>query len=184
MVVQAEAARRLLRRHPEQAEGALRTVSATGSEALTELQHLLGVLGDGERGPALEPTPGLGDLDTLVGRVQAAGLLVELHLEGDVRSLPRGLDLTAYRIVQEALTNVLKHAGTGRADVRLRYTDDWLGIEVTDTGRAAAPPSNGTGRGLVGMRERVSAYGGELQAGPRSEGGFGVRVRLPLEVAG
>ena len=184
MVVQAEAARRMLRRSPEQAEGALRTVSATGSEALSELQHLLGVLGEGGPPPALEPTPGLRDLDTLIERVQAAGLLVELRLDGDVRSLPRGLDLTAYRIVQEALTNVLKHAGTSRVDVRLRYADDCLGIEVTDAGRAPALPSNGPGRGLLGMRERVAAYGGELEAGPRPEGGFGVRVRLPLEVAG
>jgi signal transduction histidine kinase len=183
MVVQAEAARRVLRRHPDQAEEALRTVSLNGSEALSELQHLLGVLGDDEKQPELEPAPGLGELDALVERVQSAGLVVELHLDGEVRSLSRGLDLTAYRIVQEALTNVLKHAGTARAEVRLLYDDDCLGIEVTDAGRASAKP-NGTGRGLVGMRERVAAYGGELQTGPRSEGGYAVRARLPLELAG
>jgi signal transduction histidine kinase len=182
MVVQAEAARRMLRRRPEQAEQALRTISATGSEALSELQHLLGVLGNEESQPELEPAPGLRDLDALVERVQAAGLLVELRLDGEVRSLPRGLDLTAYRIVQEALTNVLKHAGTSRAEVRLGYADDSLEIEVTDAGRAPARP-NGAGRGLVGMRERVAAYGGELETGPRSEGGYAVSVRLPLELA-
>jgi signal transduction histidine kinase len=183
MVVQAEAARRLLRRRPDQAEEALRTVSATGSEALAELQHLLGVLGDGERTAELEPAPGLRDLDSLVRRLQAAGLLVELHLDGEVRSLPRGVDLTAYRIVQEALTNVLKHAGTSRAEVRLRFAGDSLGIEVTDAGRAPAA-ADGGGRGLVGMRQRVAAYGGQLESGPRSEGGYAVRVRLPLELAG
>jgi len=183
MVVQAEAARRMLRRRPDQAEEALRTVSASGSEALAELQHVLGVLGDGERRAELEPAPGLGDLDPLVRRLQAAGLVVELHLDGEVRSLPRGLDVTAYRIVQEALTNVLKHARTSRAEVRLRFAGDSLGIEVTDAGRAPAAPDGG-GRGLVGMRQRVAAYGGELETGPRSGGGYAVRVRLPLELAG
>ena len=183
MVVQAEAARRTLRRRPDESEEALRTVSATGSEALNELQHLLGVLaGDASR-PELEPAPGLRDLGSLVERVRAAGLLVELHLDGEVRSLPRGLDLTAYRVVQEALTNVLKHAGTSQAVVRIRYAGDGLIIEVTDTGRVPAQP-NGTGRGLVGMRERVAAYGGELETGPRSDGGYAVLARLPLEMRG
>jgi signal transduction histidine kinase len=181
MVVQAEAARRVLRSQPEQAEEALRTVSATGTEALTELQHLLGVLAAGDDRPELEPAPGLGDLDALVERVGGAGLVVELHLDGDVRPLPRGLDLTAYRIVQEALTNVLKHAGTARAEVRIRYANDGLGIEVTDAGRSPAG-ATGSGRGLVGMRERVAAYGGELETGPRTEGGYAVRARLPLAV--
>ncbi len=183
MVVQTEAARRMLRRRPDEAEAALRTVSSTGSEALSELQHLLGVLAGDVNQAALEPAPGLGDLDALVERVRAAGLLVAVHLDGELRPLPRGLDLTAYRIVQEALTNVLKHAGTSRATVCLRFDGDCLGIEVTDTGRGVSG-SNGTGRGLVGMRERVAAYGGELQAGPRPEGGYTVRARLPLEVAG
>jgi signal transduction histidine kinase len=181
MVVQAEAARRVMRRQPDQAEEALRTVSATGTEALTELQHLLGVLAADEDRPELEPAPGLGDLDALVERVQGAGLVVELHLDGEVRPLPRGLDLTAYRIVQEALTNVLKHAGTARAEVRIRYADDGLGIEVTDAGRTRGRAA-GSGRGLVGMRERVAAYGGELETGPRTEGGYAVRARLPLAV--
>ena len=179
MVVQAEAARRLLRRRPEQAEEALRTVSATGTEALGELQHLLGILGSEDRS-ALEPAPGLGDLNGLLERLQSSGVAVEMRLEGEARSLPRGLDLTAYRIIQEALTNVLKHAGAARAEVRLRYSDDSLGIEVTDSGRAAARHSGSGGRGLVGMRERVAAYGGELETGPRAQGGFAVRARLPL----
>jgi signal transduction histidine kinase len=110
-------------------------------------------------------------------------LLVAVHLDGEVRPAARGLDLTAYRVMQEALTNVPKHAGTSRATVCLRFEGDRLGIEVTDTGRGASG-SNGTGRGLVGMRERVAASSGELQAGPRSEGGYAVRARLPLEAAG
>jgi signal transduction histidine kinase len=184
MVVQSEAARRLLRRRPDQAEAALRTVSATGAEALIELRHVLGLLA-GEGGELeLEPTPRLDDLDALVERVRSAGLVVELHLDGEPRALPRGLDLAAYRIVQEALTNVLKHAGTSRAEVRLRYADDSLSIDVTDAGRSpVVTPAEGAGRGLVGMRERVAAYGGELEAGPRSEGGYAVRARLPLELA-
>jgi signal transduction histidine kinase len=182
MVVQAEAARRLVRRRPEQAEEALRTVSSTGAEALTELQHLLGVIGGDERQPELEPAPGLRDLDALVARMRAAGVLVELRVDGPAPSLSRGLDLTAYRIVQEALTNVLKHAGVARATVHLSYGDDRVAIEVADNGRGARP--NGSGRGLVGMRERVTAYGGELEAGPRSGGGYAVRVALPLETAG
>jgi len=182
MVVQAEAARRMLRRRPEQAEEALRVVSTTGSEALGELQHLLGVLAPGASEPELEPAPGLRDLGALVDRVRAAGLLVELHLDGEVRTLPRGLDLTAYRIVQEALTNVLKHAAASRAEVRLRFADTCLGIEVTDAGQTPAG-HNGNGRGLLGMRERVAAYGGEIEAGRRAGGGYAVRVRLPLELA-
>ena len=182
MVVQAEAARRVLRRRPDQAEEALRTVSSAGSEALTELQHLLGVLAGDESRSELEPAPGLGDLGALLERVRSAGLLVEFHLDGDVRPLPRGLDLTAYRIVQESLTNVLKHAGTARAEVRLRYADGDLDIEVTDAGRPPARAAGG-GRGLVGMRERVAAYGGELVTGPRAGGGYAVRARLPLEAA-
>jgi signal transduction histidine kinase len=179
MVVQAEAARRLLRRRPEQAEEALRTVSGTGTEALEELQHLLGVLGSDDT-PALEPAPGLRDLDGLLERLQRSGVAVEIRLEGEARSLPRGLDLTAYRIIQEALTNVLKHAGAARAEVRLRYSDDSLGIEVTDSGKSAIRANGAGGRGLVGMRERVAAYGGELEAGPVAQGGFAIRARLPL----
>jgi signal transduction histidine kinase len=182
MVVQAEAARRVLRREPALAEEALRTVSATGSEALGELRHLLGVLADGEAGPELEPAPGLRDLDALVERVRSAGVDVEVRLDGEIRTLPRGLDLTAYRIVQEALTNVLKHAGATRAAVRLRFAPEALGIEVTDAGRSQVRAEGaGGGRGLPGMRARVAAYGGDLETGPGAEGGYAVRVRLPLE---
>jgi signal transduction histidine kinase len=182
MVVQAEGARKIMRRAPDQAEEALRTVSAAGSEALGELRHLLGVLADDTKRSQLEPAPGLADLAALVRRVEAAGLLVELHLDGEVRPLARGLELTAYRIVQEALTNVLKHAAASRAVVRLLFADDSLHIEVTDAGRGR-PQSNGTGRGLVGMRERVTAYGGELRVGPRPGGGYAVSARLPLGTA-
>ncbi len=181
MVVQAEAARKLVRKRPEDAEGALRSVTTTGSEALNELKHLLGLLGDGEQ-PDLEPTPGLRDLDTLLARMRAAGVQVELRVEGDVQPLSRGSELTAYRIVQEALTNVLKHAAGAHADVWLRYDDQGLEIEVDDVGQAAAHPNAG-GRGLIGMHQRVEAYGGKLQAGPRRDGGYSVHARLPLETS-
>lgn len=179
MVVQAEAARKLLRKRPEDAEEALRMVSTTGSEALNELKHLLGLLGDGER-PNLEPAPGLRDLDAMLTRLHSAGLRVDLRVDGDMQPLPRGIDLTAYRVVQEALTNVLKHASGSGAQVWLRYGDQRLEIEVDDLGQPAANSSS-DGRGLIGMRQRVEAYGGDLEAGPRRDGGYSVRVRLPLE---
>jgi signal transduction histidine kinase len=139
----------------------------------------VGVLREGDEEIGLAPQPSLADVERLVGQVRAAGLPVALHVEGKPRQLPLGVDLSAYRVVQEALTNALKHAGAARAEVLLRYGADALELEVRDDGRGSKNGHSG-GHGLVGMRERVTVFGGEFDAGPRPEGGFGVRVRLPL----
>ena len=179
MTVQAEAAQRVMSKQPEAAVEAMRAVSASGHQTLAELRRLLGLLGEHET-DSLGPQPGLAEVPSLVDRVRSAGLPVELHLEGEPRSLPPGLDLTAYRVVQEALTNALKHSGHAQTKVVIRYGEEDIRIEVQDVGRpgwrASAP---GGGRGLVGMRERVAMYGGEMEASPEPRG-FGVRVRLPL----
>jgi signal transduction histidine kinase len=177
MVVQAAAAGDIFDSQPAKAREALASIENTGREALTELRRLLGaVRTDGTK----VPQPGLGRLPALIDQVRAAGLHVELTTEGDERQLPLGIDLSAYRIVQEALTNTLKHADARRAEVVLRYADDELAIDVTDDGRATA--TNGdAGHGLIGMRERVSLYDGDLTAGPRPEGGFAISARFPLE---
>jgi signal transduction histidine kinase len=177
MVVQAAAAGDVFDSQPAKAREALASIEHTGREALTELRRLLGAVRtqDGK-----VPQPGLGRLPALVDQVRAAGLQVELTTEGNQRQLPLGIDLSAYRIVQEALTNTLKHARARRAEVVLRYSDDELAIDVVDDGRGTT--SNGdAGHGLIGMRERVSLYEGELTAGPRPEGGFAVSARFPLE---
>jgi signal transduction histidine kinase len=180
MIIHAEAARRLLTRSPAGAAEALQTVSVTGSDALGELQHLLRVLDADDGQGELEPAPTLSTLERLLARMRAAEVQVELHRAGRPRPLPRGLELTAYRIVQEALTNVLKHGGGARAEVHLNYGPDYLRVEVVDDGRAASLAVDARGRGLLGMRERVAAYGGELETGPRPEGGYAVRAWLPL----
>ena len=181
MVVQAEAAEAMLDVDPDRARRALSSVQETGRSALGELRRMLGVLRemDGSGAP-LAPQPGLGGLDELVESVRAAGLLVSVRVDGRPRPLPAGVDLSAYRIVQEGLTNALKHAGPARADVLVRYGDRELEVGVSDDGRGHDPRANGGGHGLVGMRERVALYGGELEAGPRPEGGFRLRARLPL----
>jgi signal transduction histidine kinase len=184
MIVQAEAARRLLASKPDRAAEALLAISATGNEALAELRHLLAVLADGDGREEVEPEAGLAWLESLLERMRALGMAVELHRRGEPWPLQRGLDVTAYRIIQEALTNVLKHAGHTKADVRLDYAPDHLAIEVADRGPATYLPDENAGRGLMGMRERVAAYGGELDAGPRPGGGFRVRALLPLHKDG
>ena len=198
MIVQAGAARQVLAADPAEATAALLAVEASGRAAMTELRHLLGLLSpsgtgevpalDGaEAGQDLSPQPGLGQLQPLIDRVNAAGLPVELQVGGVPRVLPPGLDLAAYRVVQEALTNVLKHAGKPRTTVRLGYREAELMVEVADAGRpipAAGPAVNtvpGAGRGLLGLRERLALYGGELDAGPRPGGGWLVRARLPVD---
>jgi signal transduction histidine kinase len=184
MVVQAGAARRLLGRQPERAAEALLSVESNGREALAELRRMLGVLTDEDgTAPALAPQPGLGQLDVLVERVGAAGLPVEVRVQGSPRPLPPGLDLTAYRIVQEALTNALKYAKGAQTEVVVEFGDGELKLEVRNAGGDLLPANAGSGRGLLGMRERVSVYGGELEAGGRPEGGFAVRARLPLQPA-
>ena len=178
MVVQAGAERRTLNESHEPTREVLHTIEQVGRAALTEMRRLVGML-RGESGDPLAPQPGLDDLATLVDQVRDAGLPVELSVEGDRRELPVGIELSAFRIVQEALTNALKHAGDARASVRVRYGGDSLELEIIDDG-AGATDSTGGGHGLVGMRERVTLYGGRFDAGRRSTGGFAVRVLLPI----
>jgi len=179
MVLQARGGRRVIDAEPADAREAFATIERTGHHALEEMRRLLGMLRRSDEELALAPQPSLKQLDTLVAQVQAAGLPVEVTVEGEPRELPPGVDLSAYRIVQEALTNALKHAGPARARVLLRYCPDDLELEIADDGPGTGDGS-GSGQGLIGMRERVSVYGGELQAGRRPESGYALRARLPL----
>jgi signal transduction histidine kinase len=158
-------------------------IEATGQQALGELRRLLGLLRRNGDEAALGPQPGLRHVNDLVATVREAGLSVTLAVEGEPAVVPPGVDLSAYRIVQEALTNALKHAGRTRARVTIRYLARELDIEVTDDG-AGAEPSRDGGHGLAGMRERVNVYGGSLVAGNRPEGGYALRARLPIERPG
>ena len=184
MTVQAGGVRRLL--HPDQTREreALETIEATGRQALADMRRMLGVLRDANEQPALlTPQPGIGSLGALIQQVREAGLTVEYRVQGEPTPLPAGVDLSAYRIVQEALTNVLKHAGHGRAEVRVRY-GDVLELEITTDGRFDGNGgAESGGHGLVGMRERAALFGGTLEAGPRSTGGYAVRARLPVRDA-
>ncbi len=182
MVVQAGAARTVLDRSPDEALTSLGTVERTGREALGELRRVLGMLRPEEEAPELSPQPGLSTgLGDLVERARRAGLPVELHVDGTPRPLATGIDLTAYRIVQEALTNTLKHAGPAHARVDVRWGEDELRLEVRDTGNGPGRTvdETGAGLGLVGMRERVALAGGRLDTGPARGGGFRVRAVLP-----
>ena len=207
MVVQAEAGPVAVERDPARAAGAFDAIAATGRQALVEMRRLLGVLrGDGDQPPSLAPQPGLAQVPSLVEQVGRAGLRVELVVEGDQGPLPAGVDLSAYRIVQEALTNAVKHAGPGRARVLVRYGERDLEVQIRNQaaeasgdgvesaagdgvhsalGRRPADSdrqirrSGRPGSGLVGMRERVNLFGGELHAGPHPDGGFVVDARLP-----
>ena len=180
MTVQAGAVRRLLTPDQQREREALMTVEETGRKALTEMRRLLGVLKQGEAPAPLSPQPGLATLDALLVQVRDAGLPVELAVEGDPVELPPGVDLSAYRIVQEALTNALKYAGPARAWVLVRYGEKDVTLEIANDGTSDSASGNGGGHGLVGMRERVAVYGGELESGPRAGGGFAVRARLPI----
>lgn len=182
MLVQAGAARHVLRDSYELADESLLSVESAGRDALQELRHLLELLHDDAHEPTLTPQPGVAEVSALVERMTAAGQPVELTIRGKARPLPPGLGLAVYRILQEALTNALKHARGAPTAVRIDYGQGDLRLEVLDEGAAPASPhsATGTARGLVGMRERVSVYRGELEAGPRPEGGFAVRARLPL----
>jgi signal transduction histidine kinase len=211
MVVQAGAARRTLATSPGQATTALGQIESTGRQALVEMRRLLGLLrdGDGDRDDAaLAPQPGLAHLESLAEAAREAGLPVEVEVEGEPRPLPAGVDLSAYRIVQEALTNSLKHAGRARARVRVCYGREALEVQVLDDGTGLpvqardggaglavvrlrpggllevtdpVAPAAGGGNGLIGMRERVAMFGGSLEAGPRPGGGYRVAARLPLD---
>ena len=182
MVIQAGAGRRTLASDRGLAERAFQTIESTGREALEELDRLLGILRTEEDEPDLPPQPGLEQLRALAGRFEDAGLPVELSIEGDEVPLPRSLDQSAYRIIQEALTNALRHAGDTIAHVAVRYRTDRLELEVANDshGNRRPPDHTGGGRGLIGIQERVALFGGELEAGPSAGGGFVVRCRLPL----
>ncbi|HSK36929.1 MAG TPA: sensor histidine kinase, partial [Actinomycetota bacterium] len=197
--VQAGVAAHLLERRPDKAADSLAAIRQASDEALGELHALLGVLrqgdGDGGRAP-LAPAPGLAELDALVAQAAGAGVEVTVSLEGEPRRLPPAVDLACYRVVQESLTNVVRHAGASRAEVTVSHHGDQVVVEVTDDGRAgpggvrggrAGPTAGsgngdgaGSGQGIMGMRERARALGGSLEAGPRPGGGFRVQAVLPV----
>ena len=180
MVVQAEAAEELLGRSPEAAVAPIHRVQETGRQALAEMRRLLGVLRAADAGPAeTTPQPSLRRVPELVREAADVGLRVDVAVEGEPADLPPGLELAAYRIVQEALTNTRRHARATSACVRLAYSPEALRIEVTDDGRN--PPADRTGHGLIGMRERAALYGGTLTAGAAADGGFRVVAVLPRE---
>jgi signal transduction histidine kinase len=184
IAVQTQAVRRRLRTDQEREVSDLRAVETAARQAMAEMRRLFGMLrADGER-PPLSPQPGLDQLPRLLQRTRAAHLPVELQVEGEPVPLPPGVDLTAYRIVQEGLTNALKHSGAATVTVVLRYCGKALEVRVDDDGQGQLPATDGVGHGLVGMRERVALYGGSLDAGPRPTGGFGVRATLPLGEGG
>jgi signal transduction histidine kinase len=178
MVVQAGGARRILEHDPARAVEAGAEIERVGRDALLEMRRLLGALHPREGGPAMAPQPSMADVPALLDRARAAGLPVELHEEGDRRELAAGMDLALYRILQEALTNSLKHSGPAPTDVRLCWHPDAVELFVVDDG----PRGNGfvEAQGLIGMRERVRLYGGELACTRRPEGGFRVHARLPF----
>ena len=186
MTVQAAGALRMLDRDPGRSREALAAIEANGRSALAEMRRIVGVLrgptGDGADASKRSPQPGLGELPELIDQLGSAGLKVTVTVAGQERALPLGIDLTAFRIVQEALTNTLKHSGTGEASVVLRYTPAELEVRITDggAGRHAAEPAERPGHGLLGMRERIALYGGELSADNLPGGGFEVRARIPL----
>ena len=180
MVVQVGAVRHKLPDALAEAGDALRGVEQAGRGALAEMRHLLDAMREDGEDVELGPQPGLDRLDTLLQDVGRAGLPVRLYIDGDPHQLPRGIDISAYRIVQEGLTNALKHAHASHAEVALQYAADQLRIELRDDGQGAVT-SNGHGHGLIGIRERVKLYGGEMTAGTNSGGGFALTVWLPLD---
>jgi signal transduction histidine kinase len=180
MVVQAGGARRILERDPRRAVEAAAHIEDVGRAALTEMRRLLGVLHHGEEEHGRAPQPTLRELDGLIERSRAAGLPVTLAVEGAPQPLPPGKDLAAYRVVQEALTNAIKHAGAAPTSVTVRWDPAWLELEIVDRGGRAMNGTNGSGHGLVGMEERMRLYDGSLRAGPRTGGGFEVVARMPL----
>ena len=178
MTVQAAGVRSLLEPDQDREREALQVVEQTGREALAEMRRLVGVLRRPEEAPALAPQPSLEHLEKLVDQAREAGLPVELKVEGVPVQLAAGVDLTAYRLVQEGLTNALKHANARHAEVLVRYEDAQVELTVTDDGTGDGGGESG-GHGLIGIRERISVYGGELEAGPRPTGGYRLRARLP-----
>ncbi len=184
MVVQAEAAEEVLDRSPDKVRSSLQKVQRTGRDALVELRRTLGTLRQPGAG-ARTPQPGIAAVSSLAADIESAGLLVTVTVEGEVTTLPPSVDLAAYRIVQEALTNALKHAHATRATVHIRHEASGVQVEVRDDGTSAqGTPHDGAGHGLAGMRERAVLYGGDFQAGPTDSGGYLVQARIPVVGAG
>jgi signal transduction histidine kinase len=181
MVVQAGAERRALGDDRGETREVLQTIEQTGRQTLAEMRRLLGMLRRSDDELALAPQPSIEHVDMLVSQVREAGLPVTLDIEGDPVPLAAGIDLSAYRIVQEALTNALKHAGPASARVTVRYGRSDLELEIVDDGVGAAANGDGAGHGLIGMRERVHLFGGKLATGAGGDGGYAVRARLPLD---
>jgi signal transduction histidine kinase len=188
IVIQSGGAQRVLESKPELVRDSLASIEATGRQALADMERMLGMLSATETtDETLSPQPGLGDVEVLAARVSEAGLPVEVTVEGTPVPLPTSVDLSAYRIIQEALTNALKHAGPARVGVNIRYGTDSLDLVIVDDGRGTSGDDvgnhHGGGRGLIGMKERVALFGGELDAGARPEGGFRVHAKLPIDGA-
>jgi signal transduction histidine kinase len=187
IVIQSGGAQRVMEAKPDLARDSLASIEATGRQALADMERMLGMLraaGDGDDG--LSPQPGLADVEALAARVSEAGLPVTVRIEGEAAELPASVDLSAYRIIQEALTNALKHGDGVKAEVTVRYAPHALRVEILNTGPSiltgGRPPTpEGGGRGLLGLKQRVAVYGGDLDARRRLGGGFRVRAKLPLE---
>ncbi|WP_211244178.1 sensor histidine kinase [Actinospica robiniae] len=182
MVVMAGAARKVLDMSPQQATDALLEVEAAGRAAMTELRQVMGLLTENPRDRhELAPQPGLDQIGALIKRIRATGVPIEYRVQGTPRPLPHGIDLTAYRVVQEALTNAIKHASGASIDIDVEYAPALLGLRIDDSGGVAGQTAaSGNGRGLIGLKERVGVHGGTVEAGPRALGGYRVRVQLPL----
>ena len=187
IAVQSAVGNHVIDTQPAEARQALAAIEATSRSALTEMRRLLGVLRqEGEPRGSLAPAPGLADLASLVGQVQDAGLRVWINVDGQRGPVPPGIDLSAYRIIQEALTNVIKHAAVSSANITISYRPDSVTVEITDQGPRVpgapqVPPARtGSGHGIIGMRERVAVFGGEFTAGPGPDGGFRVRACFPI----
>ncbi|MFB4269854.1 sensor histidine kinase [Nonomuraea sp. GTA35] len=186
MVIQAGAARKVMDTAPSRSKQAMLAVEAGGRAAMAELRHVMGLLAGpeseraGSSADGLEPQPGLDQLDSLIERVRAAGVPVSVEISPPPGPLPPGVELTVYRVVQEALTNTIKHAAGAQASVSIGHRGDWLEIEVTDTGGSRTTRAgDGQGRGLIGLRERLALYGGTLRAGPQSGGGYRITAGIP-----
>ena len=179
--VQAGVAAHVLAERPEAAAQALQAIKLASKEGLRELRAILNVLRQADEADPTQPAPGVAQLDTLIAGAVQAGLATSLSVTGPVRPLPPAVDLAAYRIVQESLTNAIRHAGPATATVSLSYDDAALRIEVADTGRGSLTVSAGGGHGLIGMRERAASVGGAVEAGPADAGGYRVAATLPLD---
>jgi signal transduction histidine kinase len=182
MGIQAGAARRTLKQQPEKASESLSLIEESSRQAVGELQRLLGFLRQQNQRDELSPQPGLGQLEALIEHMREAGLPVQIKIEGEQKPLPPGVDLSAYRIIQEALTNTLKHAGPASALVTIRYSGHAIELEVVDNGHSTVQTGSNENRcrGLIGMRERVSLHGGEFSAGKITGNGFFVKAKLPF----